>query len=231
MLDIQLAADPPRRGTLHILGLFVRHDDPRLADVHDRMRAARDSRNPAIVERLNELGVPIHYAEVQQIADEQGTRIIGRPHIAAVLMRKGVVKTVRDAFRTYIGQGAPAYVRRDRLPADQAIDAIHHAGGLAVLAHPIQLGLREPGGLEQFLARLKALGLDGIETHHSDHDAAQVRRYTDLARQFDLMPSGGSDFHGARKAVQLGSQNVPLDFYERLRKVVDDRVDGAATGK
>ena len=212
-----------RQGTLHILGLFVRHDDPELQKVHDRMRAARDSRNPAIVARLNQLGVDISYDEVVGLARSQGTKILGRPHIAQVLQNKGYVKSVQDAFARYIGQGAAAYVRRDRLPASEAIDAIHHAGGLAVLAHPIQLGLRGPGELEHMVVRLKHLGLDGIETHHSDHQPALIQQYIAMAQKHQLLTSGGSDFHGSRKSISLGSQNVPIAVYHRLREAWEKR--------
>ena len=206
-----------RRGTLHILGLFVRAADPRLAAVQQRMKAARDSRNPAIVERLNGLDVNLTYAEVQALAREQGTGIIGRPHIAQALLRKGYVKSIQDAFARYLRQGAPAYVRRDRLPAVEAIAAIHHAAGLAVLAHPVQLGCADDDELEHVVKRLKDLGLDGIETRHGDHRPADVQRFEALAVRFALLTSGGSDFHGRRKAVELGSQRVPFNVYERLR--------------
>ena len=210
---------PPaqRRGTLHVLGLFVHRNDTALRQIHHRMREARDSRNPAIVQKLNELGVDIAYDEVLDLAAAQGTKIIGRPHIAQVLLSKGYVKSVQAAFSSYIGQGAPAYVRRDRLPADEAIEAIHHAGGLAILAHPVQLGLRAPGELEHFVTRLQQFGLDGIETHHSDHDPLLSQQYTSLAERLELLTSGGSDFHGSRKTIELGGVPVPMSVYERLR--------------
>lgn len=224
---IEISADPgprpgepedaPRRGTLHILGLFVRHDDPLLAQVSARMRAARDSRNPAIVDKLRELGVQITAAEVTQLAAEQGTQSIGRPHIAQVLMAKGYVKSVQDAFNRYLGQGKPAYVRRDRMSAGDAIAAIHHAGGVAIMAHPIQLVRTNPDELEDFLIRLQRVGLDGIETRHSDHSPALVKQYEALAHRLGLLTSGGSDYHGSRKPVALGSQQVPLSVCQTLR--------------
>jgi predicted metal-dependent phosphoesterase TrpH len=232
---IEVSADPAvngpadtaeRRGTLHILGLFIRPDDPWLEKVQVRMKEARQSRNPAIVEKLRLLGVDIQDDDVLAVADAQGTAILGRPHIAQVLFDKGYVKSIQDAFRQYLGQGAAAYVRRDRLAAEEAIEAIHHAGGLAVMAHPVQMGLREPGLLEHAVARLKDLGLDGIETHHSDHTPALVRQYGDMAKRFNLLTSGGSDFHGSRKDVEMGCANVPIEVYERLKEAA-----GARSGK
>lgn len=216
-----------RRGTLHILGLFVRHGDAKLQEIHHRMREARDSRNPAIVSKLRALGVDIEYDEVCALADTQGTKIIGRPHIAQLLAAKGYVKTIQAAFTRYIGQGGPAYVRRDRLPAVKAIEAIHHADGLAILAHPVQLGLSAHGALEHFVARLRQCGLDGIETHHSDHDPSLIRQYTALAEQFEMLTSGGSDFHGSRKSVGLGCMPVRMSIYETLRQAAADRVIGS----
>jgi predicted metal-dependent phosphoesterase TrpH len=210
-------AEPLRFGTLHILGLFIRHDDAGLLDIHHRMVEARLSRNPAIVHKLREMGVDIEYEEVEQLAQSQGTTVIGRPHIAQVLMKKGYVKSIQDAFRKYIGAGAQAYVRRDPLDPHHAIDAIHTAGGLAILAHPIQLRCAHADDLEHAVTRLKAMGLDGIETQHCDHHPHDVEQYAALADKLELLTTGGSDYHGTRKGVDLNSERVPLDRYEQLR--------------
>jgi len=210
-------ADDLQRGTLHILGLFIDETDPQLDAVRQRMTEARDSRNPAIVERLQKLGVKITYDEVLKLANDQGTKVIGRPHIAQVLQQKGYVKSVQDAFRRYIGRGGPAYERRDRLHPREAIDAIHHAGGLAILAHPVQLKLPDMDCLEHFAAQLREFGLDGIEAIHCDHTGSEVAAFRELADRRGLLISGGSDYHGYRKSVELGSQRVPMAVYERLR--------------
>ncbi len=203
---------PPAKGTLHILGYFVRHDDPELARLEQWLREARADRNPRIVERLNELGANITYEEVKQAA---GGQVIGRPHIAQVLVKKGYVKSVHEAFARYIGEGAAAHVRKDRLSAADAIAAIHHAGGLAVLAHPVQLHLPRPGDLPSMVARLAALGLDGIEARHSDHTAADVKQFEQLATRHGLIATGGSDYHGKRKTVALVGRACPLRCTKR----------------
>jgi len=229
---IELSADPssvappdgggdannavPAVGTLHILGYHVRHDDPGLAALGERLRATRAKRNPEVVEKLQTLGVKIAYEEVLAAAgvpegawgddaavDATGV-IVGRPHIAQVLIAKGYVKSVHEAFAKYIGQGGAAHTRKDRLSAEEAIDAIHAAGGAAVLAHPVQLRLPEEL-LEHAVARLKDMGLDGIETRHSDHAPADVERFAGYAERFKLVATGGSDYHGTRKHVALGS--------------------------
>ncbi|MEX0777214.1 MAG: PHP domain-containing protein [Phycisphaeraceae bacterium] len=211
-------AAAPVRGTLHLLGLFIRHDDRQLADIHQQMVHAREGRNTQIVQRLCDQGVRIGDDEVQALAAAHGSDVIGRPHIAQVLLNKGYVKSVHEAFVLYLGQGAAAYVRRDRLDPRRAIDAIHHAGGLAILAHPVQLQCTSADELELCIKRLKAMGLDGLETQHCDHTQADVQRLTQLAACYHLLPSGGSDYHGDRKAVALGSQQVSLAVYDALRQ-------------
>jgi hypothetical protein len=219
---IELSADPrilfprddqpARLGTLHILGYFIRPDDEPLARIQQRLLQARTQRNPQMIQRLNDLGVSIDYDEV--IAAAGGT-IVGRPHIAQVLLRKGYVKSIHEAFSRYIGEGAAAYVRKDRLPADEAIHAIHNAGGLAVLAHPVQLRFA-PQTLEHAVARLKSMGLDGIEVRHSDHHPADVEHFEKLARKLSLLTTGGSDYHGSRKQIALGACRVPITACEQL---------------
>ena len=201
-------------GALHILGYCIRPDDEKLAAVQAWLQEARAGRNPQMVEKLNELGVAIDY---EQVLAEAGQGIVGRPHIAAVLLKKGYAKSIHEAFSRYIGQGAPGYVPKDRLSVQQAIEAIHHAGGLAVLAHPVQWRLGSHQQLEHAVSRMKTMGLDGIETRHSDHTAADVDRFEKLAAKLDLLTTGGSDYHGTRKSITIGCANVPMDVFNHLR--------------
>lgn len=224
---IELSADPASvgrnetaegstRGTLHVLGYFIAYEGPAAAQfqvIEKRLLKAREQRNPEMIEKLNELGVNITYDEVIEAA---GGTIVGRPHIAQVMMRKGYVKSIHEAFARYIGQDGAAYLRKDRLSAQEAIEAIHDAGGLACLAHPLQLGLRQPGELEHVVMRLKDMGLDAIETRHSDHGVGDIERFEKFAARCDLLTSGGSDYHGSRKAIGMGSQQVPYDVYQAL---------------
>lgn len=200
-------------GTMHILGYYIRHDDPQLAEIQNWLREAREQRNPQIVEQLNKLGVKIDYEQVVEAADGG---IVGRPHIAQVMVAKGYVKSMHEAFARYIGEGAAAHVRKDRLSPAKAIEAIHHAGGLAVLAHPVQLKLETPNQLEHIVARLTDLGLDGIEIYHSDHRPQDTQHFTQLANRFNLLTTGGSDYHGSRKTVKLNQCHVPHTLYETL---------------
>lgn len=224
---IELSTDPRvvrheplpagRLGTLHILGLFVDPQNDRLIEIHEQMKETRLQRNPQIIEKLNELGVRVTYDEVIELAGELDTKIIGRPHIAQLLVRKGYVKSIADAFAKYIGEGKPAYARKNLLLPGDAIEAIHAAGGLAVLAHPCQLRCPDDEALAHAVAKLQDLHLDAIETLHRDHTPAQTTLYTQLAGKFNLLTSGGSDYHGTRKVQPMGSENVPLAVYEALR--------------
>ncbi|MHB1156506.1 MAG: PHP domain-containing protein [Phycisphaerales bacterium] len=204
-------------GTLHLLGYFIDPASPMLADVCAELQQARNERAPQIVVKLNELGVDITLDEVLAESNSGGGRgSVGRPHIGAVLVRKGYVKTIKDAFTRYIGQGAPAYVRKDNLIPQRAIAAVHDAGGLAVLAHPVQLRCDDEEELLEFIRDLRDAGLDGLECRHCDHTPALTQHYLHLAKRLDLIPTGGSDFHGPRKAVPLGSARVPFTCYQSL---------------
>lgn len=224
---VKPAHDPPLasdgRGTLHLLGLFVAHDDPQLREIQREMAIARQERLELIVARLQELGVRIEVADVQQLAQSLGTQAIGRPHIGQVLVDKGYAKSIQDAFLRYIGHRGAAYVRRDRLAPKRAIQAIHHAGGLAILAHPIQLRCADAAELEHAVVQLKKMGLDGLEAIHSDHAPADVQRYRALAQKHGLLISGGSDFHGTRKPIALGSQQVERSLLDALKAALESR--------
>jgi len=246
---IELSADPasvlPTRngaanrpaalGTLHILGYFIDPDDPHLAELERRLREARPQRNPEIVAKLNALGVRIGYDEVVALAAEArggaadgspAEPMVGRPHIAQVLVRKGYVRSIHEAFVRYIGEGASAYARKDRLSAGEAIGAIHRAGGVAVMAHPVQLARGAADAIEHAAVRLRDMGLDGIEAHHADHAAADAQRFVRLAQRLGLLVTGGSDYHGSRKAVRLGEVRVGADRLEALRAAAEARRAG-----
>lgn len=213
-------ADPPA-GSLHLLGYLVRTDCDALQALVKQLRDARATRNPQIIEKLRALGVNITEDDVlaaaQAGASDEDEHAIGRPHIAQVLLQKGYVKSIHEAFARYLGSGAAAYTPRALPFAGPAIDAVHAAGGVAVLAHPVSLRLG-PDHLEHTVARLADLGLDGIETQHPDHETGDTRRLKNLAERFDLITTGGSDYHGSRKAIELGSVVAPEETLEKLEE-------------
>ena len=218
---IEVSAKSPS-GTMHILGLGIDPGAPSLRQLVCALFRARARRNPQILAKLRKMGLDIDMAAVESVARDfrhnAGGEVIGRVHIAETLRRKGHVRTAHEAFQHYIGFGGPAYVEKERLSPAEVIEAIHDAGGLAVLAHPVQLQCQNDAQLERIVRQLIRDGLDGIEVYHSNHTAGQIELYQALARRFSLGVTGGSDFHGpAKPDVKLGRPRVPIDqIDERL---------------
>jgi predicted metal-dependent phosphoesterase TrpH len=204
---------------LHILGYFLDWQDQRLNERLAQLRAGRHQRNPLIVQKLQELGLAITYAEVQQLA---GTESVGRPHIARVLMAKGYVSSAKEAFDRYLANGGPAFVPRDLPDPTTAIQWIREAQGVPVLAHPTWVPATG-AALVTLCEELKLAGLGGIEAHYSTHKPKQTGEYLQLARRLDLLVTGGSDFHGLTKpdidvGTGRGNLKVPDQLLEPLRR-------------
>ncbi|ULA67483.1 MAG: POLIIIAc domain-containing protein [Nitrospira sp.] len=198
---------------LHILGYFLNWTDPLLAQRLSTLRDSRHLRNPKIVQRLNELGIPITYEEVRALA---GTESVGRPHIARLLMEKKFVTSAKEAFDRYLANGRPAFVDRELPEPAEAVRWIREAGGVPVLAHPTWVRTSAEG-LRVLVRELKAAGLGGIEVHYSTHTPSQTTEYLDLAKQCDLLVTGGSDFHGVTKPdIEVGIGRGQLKVSEKL---------------
>ena len=214
---IEISCVYPKPGTMHLLGYCVDPASPVLADMSRQLIEFRDTRNPKIIARLQELGISITMEEVER---ESGGQVVGRPHIASVLVRKGYSSSIKQAFDKYLGQGGAAYFDKERLPARQAFDRVRKSGGLVVLAHPIQLCTENDAQLERIVKDLVDMGLDGIEVMHSDHTPDLVEKYLKLADRYGLLKTGGSDFHGNnKKEIELGfanKQRVPRQFMDQL---------------
>ncbi len=209
---IEVSASCPH-GTLHLLGLGIDPASDALARTLQTLQAGRAERNPRILARLGELGMPLTMEEVLEAAGPAPAaqrHVVGRAHIAQAMHRKGYVSDVQQAFARWIGQGKPAYFDKERLSPAQAIDAIRRAGGLAVLAHPVHLRTDNRLQLERMVRELAGQGLEGIEAYHSDHSDTLTRICLDLGRRLGLAIVGGSDFHGPPKPhVRLGCPRVP----------------------
>ena len=209
----------PGPGSLHILGYAVDMGNRPLNQALGRLQDARLSRNPRIIKRLNELGIPLSMAALMASVEPGGQ--LGRPHIATAMVEQGHVRSINEAFDRFLGTGKPAYVDKERLGCAEAIATIRKAGGIAVLAHP---GLiKTPSGrLEpDVVAALRAMGLGGIEVYYPEHTPEQTAHYAALASRFGMIMTGGTDFHGdVKPQIQLGSGlgdlNVPMAIYHRL---------------
>ena len=214
---IEISAEMPAPGTLHILGYGVDPTSPALVEMTRQLIEGRDNRNPRMVAKLNELGVAVTMAEWEEQA---AGAVVGRPHLAAVLVRKGYASTTKDAFNKYLGQGAAAYADKERLTSARALEMIRESGGLPVLAHAAQLRTENDAQLETIVKGLVDQGLAGIEVFHSDHDAAWVGKTMALAGRYHLLKTGGSDFHGAnKKDIDLGlarNRRVPREMFDEL---------------
>lgn len=188
-------------GTLHILGFFLDRNHPKLKRTLGEIQKARRERNPQIIKKLNRLGIPMTLEEVERAS---GGGEVGRPHFARVLMEKGIVPSMEEAFRKYLAKGKPGYAAKRRLSSREAIQRIREAGGIAAVAHPKQMRLEEEELTKEF-ARLVEEGLGGIEAYNSCQNREESELYKRLAKRFNLLITGGSDFHGANKPeVDLG---------------------------
>ena len=206
-------------GTFHMTGIGIDPGNAFLRERLDFVREGREGRNAEIAKKLQGLGYAV---TVEEAAAEAGGDVVGRPHFARVLVKKGIVKDFREAFDRFLGKNRAAYAERERLPLSEAIGAIHGAGGCAVLAHPYTVALPDPVEFEKWIGAMAAAGLDGIETYYTEHSAADERRYRELARRCALLESGGSDYHGGNKAntelgVGKGGLRIPYAVYEALR--------------
>ncbi len=187
-------------GDVHILGYGIDVDDKNLLLKLDEIVEKRGARNRAILGKLNDLGMSLDEEELLKIGEG---KIIGRKLISDLMIKRGYVKTVSEAFEKYLGSAKPAYVPLVRLTPVDAIKLIHSAGGYAVLAHPSKL-LFKGEELESFIKELAENGLDGIEGYYYTHTQKEVEYYTALAKSLGLFITGGSDFHGMYRSSRIG---------------------------
>jgi len=207
-------------GTLHVLGYLFDPASPELNEVLKEVQSARAARNPLILERLRDLGCPISRGELEEMG--KGGQI-GRPHIARAMVNRGYVRSTDEAFARYLKKGAPAYAPKSILSSEKAITTIHKAGGLAVLAHPVSLEFGTPAHLDELVAMWTEQGLDGIECYYSMHSKELINLTLSLCKKYDLVPTGGSDYHGKAKPKimvgrGMGGLRVPYSCVEGLRE-------------
>lgn len=198
------------RAEVHVLGYLVDWRAPWFQRFLEEQRTERVARVHRIAERLAELGLPIDPTEVFAVAGEGAP---GRPHVAQVMVQRGYVKSVREAFDRYLRSDGPANVSRRRLTPAEAVAVVRRAGGVPVLAHP---GL---AGRDDLIPDLVRAGLMGIEVYYAEHSAAQTAGYREMCRGLGLVATGGSDYHGPRsgRSNPPGTPAVPLAAWEELR--------------
>ena len=212
-------------GRFHLLGYGFDPKFPELAETLAALRKSRAARNAQMADKMAALDLPVTMDDVRDAAHkhgEEGSEVIARPHFAQALVNKGVVSSVGEAFDKYLASGRPLYQAKEVLTPADAIALLHRAGGVAVMAHPGLVPLSEAALADQVAALHGDAGLDGIEALYSQHSQADTERFLGLARRYELLVTGGSDFHGTPKPhVPLGivfdGKPAPLHLLNTLR--------------
>jgi 3',5'-nucleoside bisphosphate phosphatase len=213
-VEIEIEVDT---GEFHLLGLGIGGDTGPLLEALTRVQAARRGRNLKMVEKLQAGGIPITLQEVMDVA---GGAIVSRAHFARVLVKKKVVGSIDAAFKRLIGKGMPYYEPRACLRLEEATSLIRRAGGIAVIAHPVSLGIRGPA-LRTHVLACRDRGVGGIEAWHPNQTPKEARRFERLARSLGMAVTGGSDFHGPhipsrRLGLSSGGREIPDQLLEAI---------------
>lgn len=216
---IEISALSPQ-GEVHVLGYNVRPTDDATIQTLNGLRGVREARARGMIDKLAALGIDVPFERVKALA---GDAMIGRPHLARVLVEMGAVSNMQEAFDLYLAEGRPAFVPHEGLTPAQAVDLINAAHGVAVLAHPALYR----GDLDTLLADLLAAGLDGIEVFYPLHTPAQIEQYKVIASKHNLVMTGGSDFHyiAGDLPISLGTVHVP----DNCLRALDERMQARAS--
>ncbi len=215
---VEISAEYPT-DSLHILGYDFK-DFETVGHVLNELIDYRNRRNDMILQKMNDIGFAASMEELKKIAKGKA---IGRPHFARLMVEKGYVKSIDEAFQKYLKDGAPLFVEKKRLKPEEAIELIKNAGGIAIMAHPYNIvdGLPllpqgSPESLEGYIAKLVDLGLDGVEAFYSTHTMSQTDELLRIAKKYNLLTSAGSDFHGEnRPSVRIG-MNTPYKYLKKF---------------
>lgn len=208
------------RPEVHIVGLGFDPADKNLRKRAELLCSSRDVRNERMCEKLTALGLSI---TVQELQENAGGDVLTRAHFANVLLEKGYIKSREEAFQKYISPGLPGYVEREMVTPEECIRTIKEAGGVAVLAHPTLYNLHTEQ-LEELCTELIGYGLDGIECYYSTYTSEQRKAMERLAEKMNLLPSGGSDFHGENKPlIRLGRGKGNLEISYKIWEALKQR--------
>ncbi|KPK21916.1 MAG: hypothetical protein AMJ76_01420 [Dehalococcoidia bacterium SM23_28_1] len=200
---VELSTDLPQE-EVHVLGYFLDWRNPRFQDRLARLRRSRLERGQKMLAKLKGLGIDVSWQRVKEIA---GDGAVGRPHIALAMLEGGHISSLEEAFDRYLSRNGPAYVEREKITPAEAVHLLTAASGLPVLAHP-----RDFQNLDPLVLQLKQAGLIGIEVYYQDYYQQAIERLLAVARQHDLLPLGGSDFHGIGGAHERDLGDIPLPF-------------------
>ncbi len=201
---------------IHILGYYLNWKEKEFLAELEKFQAARAKRNRKLLKRLKELGMDINHKELKGFA---ARGVISRLHIARLMVRKGYVSSIGDAFEKWLNSGKPAYVKKMSVSPFQIIELILKAEGVPVFAHPF-LSRRD-----DLIPHLVKAGLKGIEVYHSAHDSRATQHYQKIAQKYHLLITGGSDCHGeAKDKVLMGTVKVPISVLKALKKAAGGEI-------
>jgi predicted metal-dependent phosphoesterase TrpH len=217
-ISVQAPEDCNIRESLHILGYGINPEDPALLQALDKFQNIRNTRVHQIVQRLNQLGIPL---ELKQAMAESKNGAVGRPHVATAMVKAGYAKDINDAFDRYLGNGQPACIGKKRMACSRAFELIRGAGGIPVLAHPYLIPCKGSHQLDQLVKKLSDMDLKGIEIYYPRHTPDAMAQYMALARKYGLLATGGTDYHGElipeiKMGAGTGNFYVPYEIFEKL---------------
>lgn len=224
---VELSAEY-RGNDIHILGLYLNHRSGELLSYLEKFREIREERNQRMAQALTAHGMPVTEKELRE---EYTDAVLTRAHFAKMLVKKGCTGSYQEAFDRFLGDGKCCYIPKERISPPEAVELIHRAGGLAVLAHPLlyHMGLDQIGILVE---QLKEQGLDGIEAIYSMNSGRDERHMRKLAQRYGLFITGGSDFHGGTKPnIDLGTGRGNLQISEELLSEMEAALERRAAGR
>ncbi len=208
---VELSVEWPT-GEMHILGYYVPPEGGRLEEKLEELREDRRARVARIIEKLKDLGIILDLDEVYELVGGS----VGRPHIARLMVSKGYVSSVEEAFEKYLKRGAPAYVEKRWLKPSEAIRLLRECGAIPVLAHPVTLNIGT-SELDNLISKLKGTGLMGVEVYTPIHTESRIAAYKEIAEKHGLICTGGTDFHGDQDSgIRLAMIDVPIECVKAL---------------
>jgi predicted metal-dependent phosphoesterase TrpH len=204
-------------GSFHLVGLYIDHRYQPLIEKTLHLQDVRDKRIYRIIDDLEKHNIEI---PVEDVLKESAGGAIGRPHVARVLVKHGYANSINEIFKKYLVKGKPGYVKKERIKLDEAVSLIKGAGGISIIAHPVSLNYRSISEFEEILKGFIDAGVEGIEAYSSMHKNSEINDFIELAEKYNLIISGGSDYHGDKDekiGYYLPSKPIPYEIYDRIR--------------
>jgi len=205
-------------GSFHLVGLYIDHNYTPIITKTRHLQEVRDNRIYRIIDDLESHGI---FIPVEEVQDESSGGAMGRPHVARVLVKHGYANTINEVFRKYLVKGKPGYVPKERIALDEAISLIKGAGGIPIIAHPVSLNYKSFDDFEALLKGFIDSGVEGLEVYSSMHRPAEVDEFLKLVKKYNLIASGGSDYHGDKDekiGFYMPSKPIPYEVYEKMKR-------------